>query len=168
MFTKEEKTKIKEWHGQSLQKEFNLFIKLWITFNGWYKLKYPNKNDKEAINLCKNDSDLFICYQRSFSYKQFYDYLNKFGFELDKNPLENLTRQRDKKLKLNRLEDKNGEVSFLDNGPGAFKKYLDIIYRVRCNLIHCEKLPSNQRDKLLTECSFKTLSVIMKQIINNF
>lgn len=168
MVFQEQTERIKEWYSQSLYDQFNPFIKLWIAFNGWYKSKYPNKNDREAINLCKNDSDLFIFYQRSFTHKQFCDYLNKLGFELDKKPLENLTKPRGKKLRLSRLEDENGEVSFLDNDSEAFKNYLDIVYRVRCNLFHCEKSPTSDRDKLLVECSYKTLSIIMKHIINTF
>ena len=173
MLTQGQKTKIKEWYVQSLQEQFNPFIKLWIAFNGWYKGKFPDaRTDRDSINLCKQDEELLRYYQISFSVDEFCKYLNMYGNELDKKPLENLTRLRDKKLRLNKMVDINQEgeqiVHFLDNSSEAFEMYLDVIYRVRCNLIHCEKLPSNERDKLLTECSFKTLSAIMKQIINNF
>ncbi len=169
----DQKVKIKEWYVQSLQEQFNPFIKLWIAFNGWYKVKFPDaRTDRISINKCKYDRELLNYYQRSFSTNKFCNYLNILGNELYKRPLENLTRPRDKKLQLYKMVDNNEEgkqtVHFLDNSPEAFGIYLDVIYRVRCNLIHCEKLPSNQRDKLLTKCSFETLSVIMKQIINNF
>lgn len=165
MISQDQAERVKEWYSQSLHEEFNPFIKLWIAFNGWYKSKYPNKNDREAINLCKKDSDLHVFYQRSFANKQFCDYLNELGIDLDREPLVNLTRPIGKKLKLSRLEDENGEVNFLDNSSEAFENYLDVIYRVRCNLFHCEKSPASDRDKLIVVCSFKTLSVIMKQII---
>ena len=168
MISQDQRKLIKEWYLQSLHEQFNPFIKLWIAFNGWYKSKYPNKNDRKAIDLCKNDSDLFTFYQRSFSDKQFCDYLDKLVFELDKKPLENLTRPRDRKLSLNKLEDENGNVSFLDNGSEAFNNYLDIIYQVRCNLFHCEKSPASMRDKLIVEYSYKTFCIIMKQIIDTF
>lgn len=165
MTTQNHIERIKEWYSQSLHEQFNPFIKLWISFNGWYKAKYNIKNDREGINLCKRDPDLQIFYQRSFSDRHFCDSLNELGLELDKNPLVNLTRPKDKKLRLSRLEDENGEISYLDNSSEAFGTYLEVIYRVRCNLFHCEKSPANDRDKLIVECSFKTLSEIMSQII---
>jgi len=156
----DQKTKIKEWYVQSLQEQFNPFIKLWIAFNGWYKDKFPDaRTDRISIEKCKQDIELLSYYQRSFSTNEFCNYLNILGSELDKKPLENLTRSRNKKLQI---------IHFLDNSSEAFGIYLDVIYRVRCNLFHCEKSPSSERDKLLIECSFKTLSLIMKQIINNF
>ena len=173
MLTQDQKTKIKEWYVQSLQEQFNPFIKLWIAFNGWYKGKFPDaRTDRASIDRCKQDKELLRYYQISFSVDEFCKYLDIFGNELDKKPLENLTRPQDKKLQFNKMIDNNEEgkeiVHFLDNSSQAIGIYLDVIYRVRCNLVHCEKLPSNQRDKLLTKCSFKTLNVIMKQIINNF
>lgn len=169
----DQKTKIKEWYVQSLQEQFNPFIKLWIAFNGWYKDKFPDaRTDRISIEKCKQDIELLSYYQRSFSTNEFCNYLNILGSELDKKPLENLTRSRNKKLQLNKMTDINQEgeqiIHFLDNSSEAFGIYLDVIYRVRCNLFHCEKSPSSERDKLLIECSFKTLSLIMKQIINNF
>lgn len=163
------KEKIREWYTQSLHEQFNPFIKLWISFNGWYKVKFPEETtDKKAIEACKHDAELLIYYQRSFSDGQFCDYINKLGVELERQPLENLTRPRDKKLTLSKLEEENGEVSFLDNSSEAFDNYLDVIYRVRCNLFHCEKSPNSERDKLIVECAFKTLSILMKQIIDTF
>ena len=163
------KENIREWYTQSLHEQFNPFIKLWISFNGWYKVKFPSANtDKKAIEACKHDAELFTYYQRSFSDRQFCDYLNRLGIELEEKPLENRTRPRDKKLTLSKLEDENGEVSFLDNSSEAFMNYMDLIYRVRCNLFHCEKSPTSERDKLIVECAYKTLGIIMKQIIDNF
>ena len=169
----DQKTKIKEWYVQSIQEQFNPFIKLWIAFNGWYKDKFPDvRTDRTSINKCKQDGELLSYYQRSFSTNEFCNYLNILGNELNKKPLENLTRPRYKKLQLNKMVDNNEEgeqtIHFLDNSPEAFGIYLDVIYRVRCNLFHCEKSPSSKRDKLLIEYSFKALSVVMKQIINNF
>ena len=173
MLTQGQKTKIKEWYIRSLQEQFNPFIKLWIAFNGWYKGKFPDtRTDRASIDRCKQDEELLRYYQISFSVDEFCKYLNMFGNELDKKPLENLTRPRDKKLQLNKMVDSNEEgketVRFLDNSSEALGIYLDVIYRVRCNLFHCEKSLTSDRDKLIDKCSFKTLSVIMKQIINNF
>ena len=146
---------------------------MWIAFNGWYKDKFPDsRTDRNSINRCKQDTELLSYYQRSFSTNEFCNYLNILGNELDKKPLENLTAAWGKKLQLNKMVNNNEEgeqtVHFLDNSLEALEIYLELIYRVRCNLFHCEKSPSNERDKLLVECSFKTLSVIMKQIIDNF
>ena len=173
MLTQGQKTKIKEWYIQSLQEQFNPFIKLWIAFNGWYKGKFPNeRTDRASIDRCKQDEELIRYYQRSFYVDEFCKYINMFGNELDKKPLENLTRSRDKKLQLNKMIDNNEEgkesVHFLDNSSEALGIYLDVIYRVRCNLFHCEKSLTSDRDKLIEKCSFKTLSVIMKKIIDNF
>lgn len=163
------KEKIREWYAQSLHEQFNPFIKLWISFNGWYKVKFREAvTDKKAIEACKRDAELLTYYHRSFSDRQFCDYLNRLGFELERKPLENLTRPRDKKLTLSKLEDENGEVNFLDNSTEALKDYFDVIYRVRCNLFHCENSPNNDRHKLIVECAYKTLSIIMKQIIDTF
>ena len=172
MLTQGQKIKIKEWYVQSLQEQFNPFIKLWIAFNGWYKGKFPDTViDRASIDRCKQDEELLRYYQISFSVDEFCKYLNMFGNELDKKPLENLTRPRDMKLKLNKMVDNNEEdketVHFLDDSSEALGIYLDVIYRVRCNLFHCEKSLTSDRDKLIDKCSFKTLSVIMKQIINN-
>jgi len=173
VLTQDQKTKIKEWYVQSLQEQFNPFIKLWIAFNGWYKSNFPDaRTDRASIDRCKQDKELLRYYQISFSVDEFCKYLNMFGNELDKKPLENLTRPRDNKLQLNKMVDNNKEgketVHFLDNSSEAFGIYLDVIYRVRCNLFHCEKSLTSNRDKSIEKCSFKTLSVIMKQIINNF
>ena len=53
---------------------------------------------------------------------------------------------RDRKLSFNKLEDESGNVSFLNNSSEAFNNYLDIIYQVRCNLFHCEKSPTSNRE----------------------
>jgi hypothetical protein len=168
MFTSAQQTRVKEWYVQSLHEQFNPFIKLWIAFNGWYKVKYPGKNDKDAIGQCKKDPELLMYYQRSFSDKQFCEYLNRLGEELERQPLENLTRPKDKKLTLNKLIDENDDVSYLDNTNESFQNYLDVMYRIRCNLFHCEKSPASDRDKLIVECGYKTLSSVMKQIISAF
>ncbi len=163
------KEKIREWYAQSLHEQFNPFIKLWISFNGWYKAKFPEAaNDRRAIEACQHDAELLTYYQRSFSDRQFCDYLDTLGSELERKPLENLTRPHGKKLALSKLEDENGEISFLDSSTEALKNYFDVIYRVRCNLFHCEKSPNNDRDRLIVECAYKTLSIIMKQIIDAF
>ncbi|NQV00403.1 MAG: hypothetical protein HQ538_06715, partial [Parcubacteria group bacterium] len=135
----DQKTKIKGWYVQSLQEQFNPFIKLWIAFNGWYKDKFPDaRTDKNSIDRCKQDGELLSYYQRSFSKNEFCNHLNILGSELDKKPLENLTRPQNKKLRFNKMADINQEgeqnVHFLDNSPEAFGMYLDVIYRVRCNL----------------------------------
>ena len=68
MMTNDQKEKIKEWYSQSLQEQFNPFIKLWIAFNGWYKGKFPDaRTDRIAINKCKQDGELFVYYQKCFS-----------------------------------------------------------------------------------------------------
>ena len=148
-------------------------LPLWRMLEPGPKDKFPDaRTDRISINRCKQDRELVNYYQRSFSTNEFCNYLNILGNELNKRPLENLTRPRDKKLQLNKMVDNNEEgeqtIHFLDNSPEAFGIYLDVIYRVRCNLFHCENSPSSERDKLLIECSFKTLCLIMKQIVNNF
>ena len=164
-----QKEKINEWYTQSLYEQFNPFIKLWIAFNGWYKWKFPDANtDKKAIDKCKQSGDLLTYYQRCFSDSQFCGYIERLGQELEARPLENLTRSRGKKLVLSKLEDEQGDISYLDSSSEAFNNYLDVIYRVRCNLFHCEKSPNSERDKLIVECAYKTLSVMMKQIIDTF
>jgi len=84
----------------------------------------------------------------------------------------NLTRPHDKKLLLNKMTEvvTEGQKTYhlLDNSPEAFKNYLDVLYRVRCNLFHCEKSPASKRDKLIVECSFKTLSLLMTLLKNTY
>jgi len=168
MSDQSQETKIKQWYSQALHEEFNPFIKLWIAFNGWYKLKFPNtRTDREAINKCKQDDELLRYYQRSFSNERFCRYMEILGKELEREPLKNTTRPRERGLKLDNMEDEEGNISFLDNTKEAMGSYLEVLYRARCNLFHCGKSPTSDRDKLIIECCFNTLSVIMKNIVDN-
>ncbi len=136
---------------------FAKFIIVWISFNGYTKEKYKTKNGKY-----KNDRN------------QLNDFINE--------------NSKAKNSYTNLIEDRSGNLfSFFDyvqNKPyhkcgiynyrndqlvpyddfSSFEQYINAIYQIRCNLVHCSKDLTNEHDKLLVQIALDSFKSFLEKL----
>ncbi|MBX9597357.1 MAG: hypothetical protein K2X04_02135 [Burkholderiales bacterium] len=119
----------------------NKFISLWISFNAFYN-SYGDDNDKEfkrIENSCEKLKDDFLELPNlpGSCFKCFQQYI------LDKpdNP--------------GSIQGKFRKVYYSD--VSCLSEYLRVLYQIRCNLFHGNKINDNEQDKKLIELAYRTL-----------
>jgi len=176
------------------------FLKLWMSFNNWYKQELPEvKFDSEAIVKYKEsgkikdeflrffglNSEVGIEFQnalydlilslRSYDLRKEkrdgtsdsvnYKIIDYQGVESDLI-LENADRRGGKEPIYISTDKKRFQILEEDK-ESFFRQTLEIIYQVRCNLVHGNFDIENQYFLKLVESSYKILYPIMNRILQN-
>ena len=159
------------------------FLKLWMSFNNWYKQDLPNaKTDREAINEYKQrgrikDEFLKIYSGSSEESIKFKRSLFELVSELKKYELKN---HKDTFVCYSCIEEnkdgRSGDYHYIseqekrfqilrDDEDKFFQETLDIIYCIRSNLVHGSFDIENPYFQKLVESSYKILQPIMHKVL---
>jgi hypothetical protein len=167
-------TNYKEWleflNGENIYKDDSAFLKfvvLWISFNA-----YLNKKYSEILNC--NGEHLGDCSKiekfakESFGEKLYNQLLenDEFGMLLEDFKITNASGREF-------VEDMNStiipkeRVCFSENNK-SFKDFILVLYQIRCNFLHGEKLPYDQNDQKLVDWAYEYLMTFWKNYIEKY
>ena len=164
------------------------FLKLWMSFNNWYKEDLDSINrDADAINNYKESGKIKTEFLRLF------DDTSELGIEFNISLYELVLNLKNYSLKYPNGDSVEYEDDLIyeniDGRSGLnpiyisetkrrfqipsdkkelfFKNSLEIIYQIRCNLVHGSFDIENQYFSKLVESSYKILYPIMDRILQN-
>jgi hypothetical protein len=187
-------TTISSWFKHSQIEYFTPFMKLWLAFNSWYKLFFPNlRTDRAVIDVIKTNSSIKDNFNRlvdspSDECKELRDALailvnelsmeklitesgSLVGFNLsDINPRFKTLQGRSRTNWLN-LNTGNyillGETTVVTSDKSVlFRELFEIIYQIRCSLIHGDFEVDDRRSSRLVKSSFVILNSIFGPIVS--
>lgn len=183
---------ISSWYKNSQIEYFTPFMKLWLAFNSWYQQFYRDlNNDRAIIDKIKNNSpikDNFINQIQSESdngselrnnlmilIKEIRiekiissnGSLQDFSMTDIKPDFKNLTEREKKNFYVNNECMFLEPLEFVINSDmnKVFEETFEIIYQVRCLLVHGNLNIDSQRDKRLIKSSYIILDKIFSPII---
>lgn len=136
---------------------FAKFIILWMSFNGYTKEKYKTKTrnyktDRDQLNDFIANHDTAKAIYSALVKKNSPELLSFFHYVQDK--------PEHKKGIYNYLYDKL--VSY-DN-KNSFEQFINAIYQIRCNLVHCSKDLTDEHDQQLITQAFGVFKLFLKQL----
>ncbi|OGI12724.1 hypothetical protein A3K64_04085 [Candidatus Micrarchaeota archaeon RBG_16_36_9] len=182
---------ISGWYRSSQIEYFTPFMKLWLSFNAWYKQKYNAPTDRDAIEELKNYQDIKDRLQQLFKSdaneaREFRKYLGELIVEIRNECLvdsgganvdftnTDLYKNR-RRLANSTIESKirRGEpIVKLDDGLAIasdinviIRELLEVIYQIRNYLIHGNFEINNKRAQLLVKNGYLILNNLFKPII---
>lgn len=145
---------VSEWYdvataGRTLpDNAYFRFLALWVAFNGLYSLTFPQaKTEAAQIRSFGNWAKAKAAHARALAdndptYRAAIDTLRQRGvFNYLTNKVEHIT------------------------DPQDLQGVIGVVYRVRCNLFHGRKVPSNLRDCNLVEACHVIVSQLMRRLI---
>lgn len=159
------------------------FLKLWMSFNNWYKQDLPDnvKTDREAINKYKEQGKIKDEFLRifdnssdegiKFKYSLFELILNLKNYELKskKNVIKYSCIEENKDKRSGDFiyiseQEKRFQI-LVDQKDKFFKETLDIIYCVRSNVVHGSFDIDNDYFLKIIESCYKILQPIMYKVL---
>ncbi len=155
------KEAIKNWHKKA-EKEKDYFIKFileYISFISYLNRDQPGNNDRKLIQNLKTKELL----KNEYLNKLDKEFIKNLIYELDLNPIKNVTRPNDKWWDCNSTDSPNN-VSQNDGKIRSIKDFTNIIefiYRARNNLFHGKKGPKYERDSTIVEYGYKLLNPLL-------
>jgi hypothetical protein len=156
MEEREIKNLVKVWHekGKEERNIFSKFVFLWFCFNAWLAYKTNEDTDRGMVTCLKRKdpsvSDIV------------HEYDKAFGSSWFKERIQELKR-------LAPIHDPSGRrtpvnISDISN----FDEICEAIYRIRCNLFHGRKIPSNNRDFKLIKVAGNILGKWVGNLVNSW
>jgi hypothetical protein len=125
------------------------FLALWVAFNGLYSLWFPRAHsDKAQVQSFGNWPPARAAHAKAVSgsdpaYREAIEILGEKGV------FNFLTKETE------RVTD-----------PNDLRQVVLLVYRVRCNLFHGRKAPSNPRDLLLVKAAHVIVSELMRRLLD--
>jgi len=124
------------------------FLALWVAFNGLYSLKFPDaRTEIKQVRSFGNWSKAKAAHADALSREQS-EYRDALGVLRERGIFNFLTG------KTENLEDEN-----------SLRQVIELVYRVRCNLFHGRKVPSNLRDRRLVEAARVIVTELMSRLV---
>lgn len=161
------------------------FLKLWMSFNNWYKQDLVNvRTDRAAINEYKNQGQiknefLRLLNGRSNEDEKFQSALAFFVKEIEECNFDNFNYPDDlfvrnpsdrviQSQSLVFISSHNKEFYFTSGEEGRlFENTIEMIYQVRCKLVHGDFDIDDQLFINLVEKSYLILYPIMNRTLQN-
>ncbi len=179
------KKTIKDWirRPRIVPRNYKKFFLQWILLNLYYNAKYPElkKEYKRILKLGKCDKNLFdkLMNKRNHIIKLIKNECvgNGSSISVPSSYIKTASMQLREKLEIvDGCENCRGEkkskcegIELTDYIYEPFEAVLIIIYQVRCNLFHGNKLILDgdqfERDKMLIKSSNSILKTVLEQII---
>jgi len=160
------------------------FLKLWLAFNCWYKKDSeadnpPITTDRNAIDKYKQESRIKHYFFRFFNDtsdigKQFNKALGNLAVEsLDNYQLKNSSGNvvysvlhKNPRVKNDKIQIGNSNYYLLITEKDLFyEETMEIIYAVRCSLVHGDFDIDNKHFTNLVEASYRVLYPIMGKVL---
>jgi len=177
---------INDWikHSRNVPEDYMKFFNQWILLNLYYNAKYPElENEVEKVlELGKSYKNLF---GKIMSKREYITALIKEecvgkgrSISIPSKYVKNATLQLREKLEIengceNCREEKRGRCQEINPTEYIFEPFeaiLRIIYQIRCNLFHGDKVilfgEQFERDKILIEASSSILEILLNHIIS--
>lgn len=136
---------------------FAKFIILWMSFNGYTKEKYKTKTnkyktDRDQLNDFIASHDTAKAIYSDLVKNNSHELLSFFHYIQEKpEHKKGIYNYRDGKL-----------VSYDDKN--SFKQYINAIYQIRCNLVHCSKDLTSEHDRFLVTKAFISFMTFLKKL----
>ena len=161
------------------------FLKLWMSFNNWYKKEFPwIASDAKAIKECKQEwsfkqSFMNLLWWRSAISNEFNSALSSFYENLQNY---NLKDKDWNSIQINHVIEwkdwrSRQDINYFKEGGRwqyfesekdiLFEEFIDAIYQVRCNLVHWDFDLDNQYFTWLIKGSYNILYPILNNIFEN-
>ncbi len=172
---------IKNWHTKASEggDYFSRFVFEYLSFIAFLKKrKYiESNNDRTAIQSLKQDEDICGAYLATIQKNtELIDAWNEISAELTKKSLANVSANGDgvEEIKwwnnssttLNNTTQENHELAKgVLYGLDDWGNMVEFWYSIRNNLFHGGKDPQEERDRLLIENGYKTLSPLVKILL---
>ena len=139
--------------GQDVQfDDFDRFVSLWIAFNAWGTYVFSKDKDREMVEAAKKDQRLIASFQNLVETDL--SFLNHIKLLKAECP-----------VRRNRPYRGHDHASI--NQTNNFSEALEVIYVVRCNLFHGEKVFEDPRDRALVFNAFGVLSKLFGEVRSN-
>ena len=172
---------------------YSLFIKTWLAFNSWYKGYYPNiKNDRDCLQEIKKTQDprnsfytkfkiflngsdresenfkdnldgLITCLNRTTLQNSTNNYRGKISFENASTDWNNHIYENLIKPFKSRKSRKLLTVAIDLQDEKIFIAAIEIIYQIRCLLLHGQLEPNVENHEIVKYC-YLLLSSILREI----
>jgi len=169
-----------KWYNQSQIEYVTPFLRLWFAFEGYLKNIFPGENNQRGlIEKIKTENHLFVWFEK---------YINESSEagEVFRNAIERLTKLTDIDPLLNNKNERISFSSIIDKKErpsetevfkfqgvnltkdyqAVFKQLIEVIYQVRCNLMHGNFSLDNHIHLELLEKAYITLNMMFGNIIN--
>ena len=170
---------IMKWYNQSQIEYITPFLKLWFAFEGYLNQIFPTENNqRDLIEKIKTESHLFVWFEK---------YINESSEAGDifRNTIERLTKLTDIEPLLNNKGERISFSSLIDKRErppetevfkfqgvnltrdyqAIFKQLIEVIYQVRCNLMHGNFSLDNYAHLELLEKAYIALNMMFGSII---
>lgn len=138
---------------------FFKFAILWFSFNCYLNEKYSITGDHKKIRKFsnnKNNSTFFT--NLKTTNKDFDNWLKKF--KDTKNGGRNYV------INMDTINSEKGTILvFFDGSNNTCYDYFEVIYQIRCNYLHGEKLPYDKDDRSLVDWAFWSLYIFWKDFL---
>jgi len=129
----------------------DLFIALWIAFNGWLKNNYGER---------KTDRFLIQKLQSNSKFEKVYDELKCIRLKSSLETLEQYTI-----LDMRNVTDVNMSKKY----DGTYKSLISILYLIRCNLFHGRKnIDQDKTDEELVHLAYDILYPLFSEYYNRY
>lgn len=129
------------------------FAILWISFNSYCnKLKGKREWDK-IENFARTYEEFFNKTKKEHTFSSL---LDKF----------NLTNKKENRESVLNMKDKNTKRYFKGSKDSCIN-YFSVMYQIRCNFIHGEKLPHDEEDTKLLEWAYDSFEYFWMEFIKN-
>lgn len=177
---------ISNWYRYSQIEYFTPFMKLWLAFNSWYKQFLPNcQTDRDAINEVKRGGTVRNSFDQVFDAQsddgeEFREaiallvkelriqQINNVSFtnsDIEPN-FQNLTPQmQNKRLNTGNIVKLDRETAIISDKNILFPELIEVIYQIRCGLIHGEFDVDDRRAHRLAKGAFVCLNKIFGPIV---
>ncbi len=168
----------KEWFLKAQVDYFSSFINLWLSCNSWYNFQYSLDNDRQHIDKIKTDFEnhnkLFIAFKKLFDeeppkeQKNLFSNIELLHYSLSRKTLtpkklkQSLSFEnviiKDAKTKTGKLKKafENakdlGDIVIDGDKKKVFAELFEIIYQVRCMLVHGEIEPKENSHEIVKYC----------------
>lgn len=166
------------------------FLKLWMSFNNWYKKDLSNtsiKTDRDAINNYKTQGEIKTNFLRLFEdsselgiefniaiYELVLNIKNYKLLDRNDNPVDYerglILENMDERSRLNPIYISETKLRFQissDKKEILFSNSLEIIYQIRSSLVHGDFDIENLYFSRLVKASYNILYPIMDRILMN-
>lgn len=171
---------IKNWHAKASENAyFSKFVFEYLAFIAYLKTeKYVGySKDRDAIQSLKRDDSVKKAYLSKIeSITELKDAWAKIKKELDNQPLGNASQNGVEEIKwwncshddLNQKKpDENQKPKGIIHSMVDWENMVEFWYTIRNNLFHGAKNPEVIRDQFVVEYGYKTLRVLMEQLLEN-
>jgi len=128
---------------------------LWFSFNSYYSERYSHIRGEgnQLIEFSKDNKSLYGSLL-SNTQAVFKDVLNKFA----KTQHPDRTSVRDMRLNSQRSVEFNSKNKSCED-------FFKVLYQIRCNFFHGDKLPFFKEDKKLVQWAFKYFSIFWERFL---